>query len=282
MADGGLKPVGEIKVGDKVANAVPGDDGKSEEHRVEKVIVTKTDRDFVDLTIATHDEHGRPGWAGKLTTTEHHPFYDITQAAFVDAAQLKPGDRLQEPGGRTAEVLDVRRYTATATTYDLTVGGLHTYYVLAGAASVLVHNCGTEQPRGADGRFATNPDAVEPGQPGPDGLLRGTNATGQVTSRGSFRAATEDGASNNAETGPNGGRLCPTQGPNCAGEVMVPPRTPNVQRDWDVSHNPSWTNIRFPPSVSRQEVLDNYHEGTGLECIPCNRGGGNDDSRFER
>jgi hypothetical protein len=45
---------------------------------------------------------------GKLTTTDHHPFYDITQAAFVDASQLRPGDRLQEPGGRTAEILDVR------------------------------------------------------------------------------------------------------------------------------------------------------------------------------
>ncbi|MGQ5652507.1 hypothetical protein ACUJ8H_21070, partial [Streptomyces sp. EKR5.2] len=27
-------------------------------------------------------------------------------------------------------------------TYDLTVGGLHTYYVLAGATPVLVHNSG--------------------------------------------------------------------------------------------------------------------------------------------
>ncbi len=74
--------------------------------------------------------------------------------------------------------------------------------------------------------------------------------------------------------------MCPTQGPNCAGEVAIPPRTPKVERDWDVSHNPSWTNRQFDPGVDRAEVLDNYQEGTSLECIPCNRGGGNDDSRF--
>ena len=137
MGDGNSKPISEVKAGDKIANAVPGD-RKGEANKVEKVIVTKTDHDFVDLTIATHDAHGR---VGKLTTTDHHPFYDITQAAFVDAAHLRPGDHLQEPDGRTAEVLNVRRYTATAVTYDLTIKGLHTYYVLAGTTPVLVHNC---------------------------------------------------------------------------------------------------------------------------------------------
>lgn len=34
-------------------------------------------------------------------------------------------------------------YTAQRTTYDLSVEGLHTYYVLAGATPVLVHNCGS-------------------------------------------------------------------------------------------------------------------------------------------
>jgi hypothetical protein len=142
MADGTSKPISMVKAGDKVANTVPGDEKKTETHTVEKVIVTETDHDFVDLTIATHDAHGRPDRVGKLTTTDHHPFYDITQAAFVDAAGLKPGDHLQQPGGHTAEILEVRRYTATQTTYDLTINGLHTYYVEAGNTPVLVHNCG--------------------------------------------------------------------------------------------------------------------------------------------
>ncbi|MFB9831444.1 LamG-like jellyroll fold domain-containing protein [Actinoallomurus acaciae] len=142
MGDGSSKPISEVKVGDKVADAVPGDGKKTETHRVEKVIITKTDHDFVDLTIATHDTHGQAAGIGKLTTTDHHPFYDITQATFVEAARLRPGDRLQKPGGQVAEVLDVHRYTATANTYDLTINGLHTYYVQAGTTPVLVHNCG--------------------------------------------------------------------------------------------------------------------------------------------
>jgi Protein of unknown function (DUF1557). len=75
-----------------------------------------------------------------LTTTFHHPFYDKTQSAFVDAKDLKQGDILQTPTG-TAEVAGIRLYHADTTTYDLTIGDLHTYYVLAGATPVLVHNC---------------------------------------------------------------------------------------------------------------------------------------------
>ncbi|MCZ1000447.1 polymorphic toxin-type HINT domain-containing protein [Streptomyces mirabilis] len=74
-----------------------------------------------------------------LTTTFHHPFYDETQSAFVDAKDLRTGDVLQTPTG-TAEVTGVRLYHANSTTYDLTIGTLHTYYVEAGSTPVLVHN----------------------------------------------------------------------------------------------------------------------------------------------
>ncbi|MEU9450647.1 polymorphic toxin-type HINT domain-containing protein [Streptomyces sp. NPDC048277] len=76
----------------------------------------------------------------RLTTTFHHPFYDETQSAFVEAKDLKAGDVLQTPTG-TAEVTRVRLYHAHTTTYDLTIGTLHTYYVEAGTTPVLVHNC---------------------------------------------------------------------------------------------------------------------------------------------
>jgi hypothetical protein len=84
-------------------------------------------------TSAAKDAH--------LTTTFHHPFYDETQSAFVDAKDLHTGDVLQTPTG-TAEVTSVRLYHANTTTYDLTIGTLHTYYVEAGDTPVLVHNCG--------------------------------------------------------------------------------------------------------------------------------------------
>jgi ribosome modulation factor len=77
---------------------------------------------------------------GHLTTTFHHPFYDETQSAFVEAKDLHKGDVLQTPTG-TSQVNGVRLFHANTTTYDLTIGDLHTYYVQAGDTPVLVHNC---------------------------------------------------------------------------------------------------------------------------------------------
>ncbi len=103
-----------------------------------------------------------------------------------------------------------------------------------------------------------------------NGTLKGTNQKGEVTNRGSFRKGTVHEAWDNAEPGPNGGKLCPT----CKKEVKVKPFSGD-KRDWDIDHNPSWTNREFPANVTRKRVLDNYQEGIRLECPSCNRRGGN-------
>jgi large repetitive protein len=169
MADGRVKPIDQVKVGDKITNSVPGDD-QAQSHTVERVIVTTTDHDFVDITVAarkpsavrraalttaaaaaalatvlaSHHAAGTasadlPARGGTITTTYHHPFYDITQAAFTDAQNLHVGDELQTPTG-AATITNLRLYHTTQTTYDLTINGLHTYYVVAGNTPVLVHN----------------------------------------------------------------------------------------------------------------------------------------------
>jgi hypothetical protein len=51
LANGKSKAIDQVKVGDKVKNAIPGKSG-TETHTVERVIVTTTDHDFVDLKIA--------------------------------------------------------------------------------------------------------------------------------------------------------------------------------------------------------------------------------------
>ncbi|MBO0884414.1 MAG: hypothetical protein J2P17_29600, partial [Mycobacterium sp.] len=155
MADGTTKPISRIKVGDRVADAVPGS-AKTETHTVGRVIVTRTDHDFVKLTIkrlgkatagiataaAAITALATPAQAATVTTTYHHPFYDITQSAFVDANHLHPGDLLQSTHGGKVQVTATHRFHDTTTTYDLTINGLHTYYVLAGSTPLLVHNCG--------------------------------------------------------------------------------------------------------------------------------------------
>jgi RHS repeat-associated protein len=157
MASGRTKPIAKVKVGDKITNGVPADQ-RAGTHTVQAVIVTQTDHDFVDVTVApAARQPGRlaraamttaaavavalmPAHGGTLTTTFHHPFYDRTQAAFVDAKDLRVGDELQTPDGGSATVTGLRQYHTTAVTYDLTIDGLHTYYVVAGSTPVLVHN----------------------------------------------------------------------------------------------------------------------------------------------
>lgn len=184
MADGSTKPIDQIKPGDKITNAVPGQSA-TQDNTVTDVITTYTDHDFVDLgitpltdaptsatasaaaptdsgttakphspkptrlnkaatgittalaalsgTIATPSAavHGGTephatattasaaptAQTGVLTTTFHHPFYDITQATFIDAQNLHLGDKLQTPTG-TAQVAAVHLYHANTTTYS--------------------------------------------------------------------------------------------------------------------------------------------------------------------
>ncbi|MBS2966208.1 hypothetical protein KGA66_24400 [Actinocrinis puniceicyclus] len=94
-----------------------------------------------------------PAATANLTTTYHHAFYDVSTNQWTEAEHLRAGDLLQTPTGYA--VLDaVHLYHANTVTYDLTIGALHTYYVVAGSTPVLVHNC-TEGEEGS-------PTAAEP------------------------------------------------------------------------------------------------------------------------
>ncbi|MEY9894788.1 RHS repeat-associated protein [Catenulispora sp. MAP5-51] len=132
MADGTTELISEVKVGDEIENAQPG--GGTEDHRVSEIHKTLTDRNFTDLTVST------PTGLKVITGTQNHPYYDLTTGRFTDASQLKPGDRLQSDGSAVVIVSSVRNYTSSMVTYDLTIKDLHTYYVVAGDAAILVHN----------------------------------------------------------------------------------------------------------------------------------------------
>ena len=133
MADGSTKAIQDIAVGDKVANAEP-DSSTVQQHTVTAVHVTYTDRDFDDLTIATQTG------SQTITVTAAHLIWDVTTQRWTEAGDLRIGDQLDTPGNGTATVTESSHYTATITTYNLTVDNVHTYYVVAGDTSVLVHN----------------------------------------------------------------------------------------------------------------------------------------------
>ncbi|WP_194927087.1 polymorphic toxin-type HINT domain-containing protein [Catenulispora pinisilvae] len=136
MADGSNKPIQDVRVDDLVANSAAGVADR-QQHRVGLVHRTTADTDYTDLTINTS--------AGTqvITGTQNHPYYDYTAGGFVPAGKLRAGDRLQSADGSTATVQSVSDYTGSMVTYDLTIDGLHTYYVSHGGSPVLVHNTDT-------------------------------------------------------------------------------------------------------------------------------------------
>ena len=75
-----------------------------------------------------------------IHATAHHLLWDASARRFTYANALKAGDKLAEPGGRLIAVSKTRDYRAYLTAYNLSISGIHTYYVYAGHLAVLVHN----------------------------------------------------------------------------------------------------------------------------------------------
>ncbi|MEV6369644.1 polymorphic toxin-type HINT domain-containing protein [Micromonospora musae] len=130
MADGTAKPISEVKVGDEVEAADP-ESGESGDRRVSNLWIHEDDLRTLEVAGSV------------LTTTEDHPFWNATDQEWQPASALEPGDRLADSDGRTVVVTGrVSESSGRAAAYNLTVDGLHTYYVVAGDAPVLVHNTG--------------------------------------------------------------------------------------------------------------------------------------------
>ncbi|TDV48680.1 RHS repeat-associated protein [Actinophytocola oryzae] len=136
MANGSTKPIDEIEPGDLVLATDP-ETGETGAREVVATIVGQGRKVLVDLTVDTDGAEG--GQTGKITATANHPFW-VTVRGWVTAANLHIGDSLVSQHAAAARVLAVTTHSQYARVYNLTVASLHTYYVLAGPAPVLVHN----------------------------------------------------------------------------------------------------------------------------------------------
>ncbi|WSY97278.1 HINT domain-containing protein [Streptomyces sp. NBC_00873] len=89
------------------------------------------------------DTDGKKGdKTAQVTATDGHPFWVPELGEWVTATDLHDGQWLQTSAGVYVQISSVQRWTSPgATFHNLTVGDVHTYYVLAGTAPVLVHNC---------------------------------------------------------------------------------------------------------------------------------------------
>ncbi|WP_414718998.1 ricin-type beta-trefoil lectin domain protein [Streptomyces sp.] len=131
MADGSHRPISQVGVGDLVKATDPAS-GQMRARQVTDTFKHDTQR-LVDITVAG---------GGKLSSTAGHKFY-VMGRGWTLVSDLRVGDRLRTPDGsvRAVTALHDRSGLAPRTVYDLTVDDLHTFFVLAGATPVLVHNC---------------------------------------------------------------------------------------------------------------------------------------------
>ncbi|MGW5779834.1 polymorphic toxin-type HINT domain-containing protein [Streptomyces sp. NPDC003863] len=134
MADGSVKPIEEVEVGDKVLAGDP-KDGSSHAETVTAEIKGEGRKQLVKINAYAGD---RPV---QITATAGHPFWLPETREWVEAGELKSGQWLRINAGGHVKVVEVKRWVSlNAKVYNLSVSNLHTYYVLAGEIPVLVHN----------------------------------------------------------------------------------------------------------------------------------------------
>ncbi|MEJ3749675.1 polymorphic toxin-type HINT domain-containing protein [Actinomycetes bacterium KLBMP 9797] len=137
MADGSTKAISEVRVGDKVVATDP-TTGKTETREVTRLRSGADQSDLVEVVVDIDGITGEK--TGSVVATDEHPFWVEVENRWVYAKDLKPGYRFETSDHRSATVVRTRTWSEYLTVYNLTVDGIHTYYVLAGNAAVLVHN----------------------------------------------------------------------------------------------------------------------------------------------
>jgi hypothetical protein len=123
----GLKPIEEIKIGEKVLSM----DENTETTSYQLVTdLTQSDRPYRLIEIALD--------SGKsIEATDEHPFY-IKGKGWNPASTLKVGQVLELHNGTTVVVEEVDTSVRRETVYNFTVANTHNYFV--GRDGVLVHN----------------------------------------------------------------------------------------------------------------------------------------------
>lgn len=133
LASGGTKKIEDLENGDDVLATDP-ESGETSAEQISAAIVTETDKQYIELTLQSASE------SSSVISTAHHPFWSSSTSAWLGAAELRPGMLLHTDDDHVVTVSNSRRFEARQRTYNLTVAGLHTYYVVAGQTPVLVHN----------------------------------------------------------------------------------------------------------------------------------------------
>jgi len=126
--ENGLKPISEIKVGDKVLS-YDERTGTTNYQPVMAIIQGEQRYQMVFITLDSGES---------IEATAEHPFY-IKSKGWNPAISLKIGQALQLHDGTTVVVTEIDTSVRLEKVYNLTVANTHNYFV--GRDGVLVHNC---------------------------------------------------------------------------------------------------------------------------------------------
>ncbi|WP_433543915.1 polymorphic toxin-type HINT domain-containing protein (plasmid) [Streptomyces sp. CA-294286] len=138
MANGSKKPIERVKPGEKILATDPAT-GRTTVQTAAATIVGKGLKQLVEVSLTAHGDLA--GKTAKVTATEGHPFWVPSLGLWVDAGKLRSGQWLQTLTGDWVQISQVDAWTEQAVVHNLTVTDVHTYYVVAGTSSLLVHNC---------------------------------------------------------------------------------------------------------------------------------------------
>lgn len=125
--DEGYKTIEDIKVGDMVQTKDE-ETGEVGYHPVEELFQRETEETYQVTVKGT-----------TITTTEEHPFW-ITGKGWVEAKDLKEGDKLQDPDGKEYPIEKIEIKNERTTVYNFRVQGVHNYFVTE--LQIWTHNCG--------------------------------------------------------------------------------------------------------------------------------------------
>jgi hypothetical protein len=135
MADGSTKAIEDIRDGDEVAAADPEQGPATSPHRVTATTKSQTMR-FFRIEFDS-DANGRID--GEFEVTGEHPIW-TQNLGWRLANELRVGDSLQTADGRSVAVAAISIVNGYSKTYNFTVDGVSTYFIVANGTSLLVHN----------------------------------------------------------------------------------------------------------------------------------------------
>ena len=126
------KNIEDIQVGDYVLAKDPEQPRPPTPHKVVGLPRNWTEY-LVHLVVAG---------GGELQATRSQPFW-VEGRGWTEAKEIHVGDKLRDDGDRAVVVNKTWIEARTTDTYNLSVDGAHTFYVIAGERPVLVHNVNT-------------------------------------------------------------------------------------------------------------------------------------------